>query len=109
MERHTYYPVENLVTLRTENNALFSQMLAVTGRVYRLCQPEETTVMTTVTIMDVVEYLDLLDSLAELLHGINQFFKKQTGRPFFTRIPDYNRWCVKIAVAAALYQEASAL
>ena len=103
MERHTYYPVENLITLKAENNALFSQMLAVTGRVYRLCQAAA------VTFMDVAEYLDLLDSLAELLHGINQFFKKQLGRPFFNRIPDYNRWRVKIAVAAALYQEASAL
>ena len=107
MERHTYYPVENLITLKAENNALFSQMLAVTGRVYRLCRTEEA--VTVVTFMDVAEYLDLLDSLAELLHGINQFFKKQLGRPFFNRIPDYNRWRVKIAVAAALYQEASAL
>ena len=109
MERHTYYPVENLITLKAENNALFSQMLAVTGRVYRLCQPAETAIAAAVTFMDVAEYLDLLDSLAELLHGINQFFKKQTGKPFFNRIPDYNRWRVKIAVAAALYQEASAL
>ena len=109
MERHTYYPVENLITLKAENNALFSQMLAVTGRVYHLCQPAETTVTAAVTFMDVAEYLDLLDSLAELLHGINQFFKKQLGRPFFNRIPDYNQWRVKIAVATALFQEASAL
>ena len=109
MERHTYYPVENLITLKAENNALFSQMLAVTRRVYRLCQPEETTVIATVTFMDVVEYLDLLDDLSELLYNINQFFKKQLGRPFFNRIPDYNRWRVKIAVATALFQEASAL
>lgn len=108
MERHTYYPVENLITLKAENNALFSQMLAVTGRVYRLCQPAETAIAAAVTL-DVAEYLDLLDSLAELLHGINQFFKKQLGRPFFNRIPDYNRWRVKIAVATALFQEASAL
>ena len=109
MERHTYYPVENLITLKAENNALFSQMLAVTGRVYRLCRTEEAAAATAVTFMDVAEYLDLLDSLAELLHGINQFFKKQLGRPFFNRIPDYNQWRVKIAVAAALFQEASAL
>ena len=94
MERHTYYPVENLITLKAENNALFSQMLAVTGRVYRLCQPAETAIAAAVTFMDVAEY---------------QFFKKQLGRPFFNRIPDYNRWRVKIAVAAALFQEASAL
>ena len=109
MKRHTYYPVKNLITLKAENNALFSQMVAVTGRVYHLCQPAETTVTATVTFMDVAEYLDLLDSLAELLHGINQFFKKQLGRPFFNRIPDYKQWRVKIVVAAALYQEASAL
>ena len=105
MERHTYYPVENLITLKAENNALFSQMLAVTGRVYRLCQPEETTVITTVTFMDVVEYLDLLDDLSELLYNINQFFKKQLGRPFFYRIPDYKQWRVKTAIAVMLYQE----
>ena len=109
MERHTYYPVENLITLKAENNALFSQMLAVTGRVYRLCQPEKTTVITTVTFMDVVEYLDLLDDLSELLYNINQFFKKQLGRPFFYRIPDYKQWRVKTAIAVMLYQEASAL
>ena len=109
MERHTYYPIENLVTLKAENNALFSQMLAVTGRVYRLCQTDEAVAVTAVTFMDIAEYLDLLDSLAELLHGINQFFKKQLGRPFFNRIPDYNQWRVKIAVATALFQEASAL
>ena len=108
MERHTYYPIENLVTLKAENNALFSQMLAVTGQVYLLCRTEEAAV-TAVTFMDVAEYLDLLDALAELLHCINQFFKKQLGRPFFNRIPDYNQWRVKIAVAAALFQEASAL
>lgn len=84
-------------------------MLAVAGRVYRLCQPEETTVIATITFMDVVEYLDLLDDLSELLYNINQFFLKQLGRPFFYRIPDYKQWRVKIAVAAALYQEASAL
>ena len=109
MERHTYYPVENLITLKAENNALFSQMLAVTGRVYHLCQTEQATAVTAVTFTDVTAYLDLLDSLAELLHGVNQFFKKRTGRPFFNRIPDYNRWRVKIAVATALFQEASAL
>ena len=109
MERHTYYPVENLITLKAENNALFSQMLAVTGRVYRLCQPAETAIAAAVTFMDVAEYLDLLDSLAELLHGINQFFKKQLRQTVFQRIPDYNRWRVKIAVATALFQEASAL
>ena len=109
MERHTYYPVENLITLKAENNALFSQMLAVTGRVYRLCQPAETAIAAAVTFMDVAEYLDLLDSLAELLHGINQFFKKQTGRPFFNRIPDYSLWSTKVAIAVALYQDASAL
>ena len=53
MERHTYYPVENLITLKAENNALFSQMLAVTGRVYRLCQPAETAIAAAVTFMDV--------------------------------------------------------
>ena len=109
MGQHTCYPIENLVTLKAENNALFSKMLAVTGRVYHLCQTEQATAVTAVTFTDVAAYLDLLDSLAELLHGVNQFFKKRTGRPFFNRIPDYNRWCVKIAVAAALYQEASAL
>ena len=109
MERHTYYPVENLITLKAANNDLFSQMLAVTWRDYRPCQPAETTLTAAVTFMDVAEYLDLLDSLAELLHGINQFFKKQLGRPFFNRIPDYNQWRVKIAVATALFQAASAL
>ena len=109
MKRHTYYPVEILITLKAGNNALFSRMLAVTGRVYHRCQPAETSVTAAVTFMDVAEYLDLLDSLAELLHGINQFFKKQLGRPFFNRIPDYNQWRVKIAVATALFQEASAL
>ena len=107
MERHTYYPIENLVTLKAENNALFFQLLAVTGRVYRLCRTEEA--VTVVTFMDVAEYLDLLDSIAELLHYINQFFKKQIGRPFFNRIHDYNRWRVKAAIAVILYQEASAL
>lgn len=108
MKRHTYYPVENLITLKAENNALFSQMVAVTGRVYHLCRTEEAAV-TAVTFMDFAEYLDLLDSLAELLHCINQFFKKQIGRPFFNRIPDYNQWRVKAAIAVMLYQEASAL
>lgn len=109
MERHTYYPIENLVTLKVENNALFSQMLAVTGRVYRLCQPAETTVTTAVTFMDIADYLDLLDSLTELLRDMNQFFKQQIGRPFFNRIPDYSLWSTKVAIAVALYQDASAL
>ena len=109
MEQRAYYSVENLTTLKAENNSLFTQMVAVTEQVYRLCQPAETAIAAAVTFMDVAEYLDLLDSLAELLHGINQFFKKQLGRPFFNRIPDYNQWRVKIAVAAALFQEASAL
>ena len=109
MERHTYYPVENLVTLKAENNPLFTQMVTITGRVYRLCQAEETSAVAAVTLMNVANYLDLLDSLAELLHGINQFFKKQIGRPFFCHIPNYNLWCTKVAIAAVLYQEASAL
>ena len=108
MERRTYYPVENLATLKTEDNSLFAQMVAVTEQVYRLCQPEEATVITTVTFMDVVEYLDLLDDLSKLLYNINQFFKKQLGRPFFYRIPDYKQWRVKTAIAVMLYQEASA-
>lgn len=109
MERHAYYPIENLVTLKAENNTLFTQMVTITGRVYRLCQTEETTAVAAVTLMDVADYLDLLNSLAELLHGINQFFKKQIGRPFFNRIPDYNQWRIKVTIATALYQEASAL
>ena len=84
MEQRAYYSVENL--------SLFTQMVAVTEQVYRLCQPEKTTVITTVTFMDVVEYLDLLDDLSKLLYNINQFFKKQLGRPFFYRIPDYKQW-----------------
>ena len=90
MKRHTYYPVKNLITLKAENNALFSQMVAVTGRVYHLCQPAETTVTATVTFMDVAEYLDLLDSLAELLHGINQFFKSSSADRFSTVSPIIN-------------------
>lgn len=109
MGQHTYYPIENLVTLKAENNALFSKMLAVTGRVYHLCQPAETTVTTAVTFMDITNYLDLLDSLTELLRDMNQFFKQQIGRPFFNRIPDYSLWSTKTAIAVALYQDTSAL
>ena len=109
MEQRAYYSVENLTTLKAENNSLFTQMVAVTEQVYRLCQSEKTTVITTVTFMDVVEYLDLLDDLSKLLYNINQFFKKQLGRPFFYRIPDYKQWRVKTTITVMLYQEASAL
>lgn len=108
MEQRAYYSVENLTTLKAENNSLFTQMVAVTEQVYRLCQSEKTTVITTVTFMDVVEYLDLLDDLSKLLYNINQFFKKQLGRPFFYRIPDYKQWRAKTTIAVMLYQEASA-
>ena len=72
-EQRAYYSVENLTTLKAENNSLFTQMVAVTEQVYRLCQPEKTTVITTVTFMDVVEYLDLLDDLSKLLYNITSF------------------------------------
>ena len=108
MEQRAYYSVENLTTLKAENNSLFTQMVAVTEQVYRLCQPEKTTVITTVTFMDVVEYLDLLDDLSKLLYNINQFLKSSSADRFFYRIPDYKQWRVKTAIAVMLYQEASA-
>ena len=90
MEQRAYYSVENLTTLKAENNSLFTQMVAVTEQVYRLCQPEKTTVITTVTFMDVVEYLDLLDDLSKLLYNINQFLKSSSADRFFTVSPIIN-------------------
>ena len=90
MEQRAYYSVENLTTLKAENNSLFTQMVAVTEQVYRLCQSEKTTVITTVTFMDVVEYLDLLDDLSKLLYNINQFLKSSSADRFFTVSPIIN-------------------
>ena len=68
MERHTYYPVENLITLKAENNALFSQTLAVTERGHSLCQSAATATETAVTLLARTETTELRDHF-EIIAG----------------------------------------
>lgn len=107
ISQHNYYIPEHLHKLQKDNPDLYMQLEAIVTQIHTLCNMNSDSL--SLTFIDLVSYADLVNSLSELYHNINQTFRQKTGRAFFRRIDNYHLKKTHVFIALAIYQDLNAL
>ena len=100
--QHNYYISEHLHKLQKDNPDLYMQLETIVTQIHTLCNMNSDSLP--LTFIDLVSYADLVNSLSELYHNINQTFRQKTGRAFFRRIDNYHLKKTHVFIALAIYQ-----